>query len=572
MIQKAVAFGVLTLLILSGGVYADWSDRFFAAYFLLQQGDTAERDGDFPSAHQKFSEALAILNEIKTAAPEWRPGLVAFRIQYCADRVTALTGKAPVAPPPAPGPTELEKARAEVKQLVEERDRLAAQLQAKLKEPAPTYRDEAKQTLEQLHALQAANEAAQAKLAAAESKAARVEQLTGELSEAQKKIHELESGRDQLNAKLQDALAKVAESQTSPQIEQMLKKNAETTEQLAGAQAEIAKLREQLAGAPSREQVADSIKLRAELEQARSENQQLLAKLAESDRQLRAVKVSNEKSDQIIQQLRKENELLKQLAAKQTTPAAPEEPGGFLWFKPKRKPAPVAPTNDVTTSQSEAGKLTVTVKSPPQSDAAKSAAEEIQAAVDEAVEGAPEVRLLLAQAKTAMAQKDFATAKIHLTTAAEKEPGNLTVFMNLGISLYQLNQLDEAVDTLRKIIAVAPNQSSARSLLGIIHLRRGRTEEAYSDLTRAVALDPRNAEAHNYLGIVMNEKGWATAAEGEIRRALELNPGYADAHFNLAVLYSRQKTPRRELARQHYQKALDLGAARDEQLEAALKK
>src|SRR6185295_10136993 len=115
-----------------------------------------------------------------------------------------------------------------------------------------------------------------------------------------------------------------------------------------------------------------------ELEKVKGENvrltaaqEEMLAKLAESDRQLRAAKASSEKGDQLIQQLRKENELLRQIATRQGNPPDQQtkkqpESGGFLWFKPKAKPAPPspAPTNDVATSQSEAGKLTVAVKAP----------------------------------------------------------------------------------------------------------------------------------------------------------------------------------------------------------------
>jgi Tfp pilus assembly protein PilF len=57
-----------------------------------------------------------------------------------------------------------------------------------------------------------------------------------------------------------------------------------------------------------------------------------------------------------------------------------------------------------------------------------------------------------------------------------------------------------------------------------------------------------------------------------MRRAIELNPQYADAHFNLAVMYAKQKVPRPELSRYHYQKSLDLGAPPDPQLEELLKK
>jgi len=613
---RFVALLCLTV-VLPVQLLADAGDRFFAAYMLIQQGDTAEAKGDWATARVKFSAALTILNEIKTQSPAWHTDLVAFRSQYCADHIAAVQAKAPVPPvvtpaeviPAPPSDTEqvkqlqaeLRKSHDAVKKLEEQRDKLAAELQTRLGEPAPTHREATKETLAQLRSLQAANEAAQAKLAAAEEKAARADQLAGELEQSQKKVRDLETGRGLLTTQLQEALAKVPDTQTSPQIEQLLKKNAEVTAQLADAQTEIVKLRDQVLAAPGTAPSAETITLRGELTQVRAlldtrteelekvktENirlttaqEEILTKLAESDRQLRAAKASSEKGDQLIQQLRKENELLRQVATRQGTSPDQQakkqpESGGFLWFKPKAKPVTPAPTNDVVTSQSEDGKLTVSVKAPSPPESAKTEAEDVKAAAEaatEAVEGSTEVRLLVGQARAAMATKDYATAKTHLATAAAKEPNNVSVLMNLGITLYQLNQLDEAQDTLRQAVAIAPNQGMARSLLGIICLRRGRTEDAYNELTRAVAIDPRNSEAHNYLGIVMNEKGWATAAEHEIRRALELNPEYADAHFNLAVMYSRQKTPRLELARYHYQKATDLGASRDEQLETALKK
>jgi Flp pilus assembly protein TadD len=55
-----------------------------------------------------------------------------------------------------------------------------------------------------------------------------------------------------------------------------------------------------------------------------------------------------------------------------------------------------------------------------------------------------------------------------------------------------------------------------------------------------------------------------------MRRAIELDPEYAEAHFNLAVFCLQRQPPAVELARRHYQKALDLGAAPDPELETKL--
>ena len=45
---------------------------------------------------------------------------------------------------------------------------------------------------------------------------------------------------------------------------------------------------------------------------------------------------------------------------------------------------------------------------------------------------------------------------------------------------------------------------------------------------------------------------------------------YAEAHFNLAVFYLQRTPPAVELARRHYQQALNLGAAPDPQVEKSL--
>ena len=86
---------------------------------------------------------------------------------------------------------------------------------------------------------------------------------------------------------------------------------------------------------------------------------ELMAKLNESDRQLRAAKSAGEKNDQIIQQLHKENDLLRKMAEKSDAKSAQanksEESGGFLWFKSKKKPAaapapaPATVTTNATT-------------------------------------------------------------------------------------------------------------------------------------------------------------------------------------------------------------------------------
>ena len=69
------------------------------------------------------------------------------------------------------------------------------------------------------------------------------------------------------------------------------------------------------------------------------------------------------------------------------------------------------------------------------------------------------MRLLLGQAHAAALAKDFTLAKGYLTTASVKEPNNIVVLNNLANTLYQLNQFDEAIDILHKVITIEPNQT-----------------------------------------------------------------------------------------------------------------
>ena len=56
-------------------------------------------------------------------------------------------------------------------------------------------------------------------------------------------------------------------------------------------------------------------------------------------------------------------------------------------------------------------------------------------------------------------------------------------------------------------------------------------------------------------------------AETALRKAIQLEPAYGSAHHNLAVIHATQKPPLTELARWHYQKAINAGHPRNAELE-----
>ena len=89
-------------------------------------------------------------------------------------------------------------------------------------------------------------------------------------------------------------------------------------------------------------------------------------------------------------------------------------------------------------------------------------------------------------------------------------------------------------------------------------------------MSRAAKLDPQNPEIQNYLGVTLAQKGLRAQAETALRKAIQLDPNDGPAHNNLAVIYASQQPPLTELARWHYQKALDDGQPHNPDLEKLL--
>ena len=183
-----------------------------------------------------------------------------------------------------------------------------------------------------------------------------------------------------------------------------------------------------------------------------------------------------------------------------------------------------------------------------------------------------EVHRLASRAEKAFASGDLKEAESLYRQSLEFGPANAPILISLAAVETRMGKLAESEQLLGQALHSTMNNSAAWLLLGMNYLEEKRTEEAFAALIQATLYDGRNPRAHNYLGIAAGRKGWNEASEDELRRAIELDPKYADANFNLAVLYLRRTPPLVELARRHYQQALDLGSPRDAAIETTLAK
>jgi tetratricopeptide (TPR) repeat protein len=88
---------------------------------------------------------------------------------------------------------------------------------------------------------------------------------------------------------------------------------------------------------------------------------------------------------------------------------------------------------------------------------------------------------------------------------------------------------DDAMATLRRVLASEPMSAESYLLLGKIHLRRGDIDQAVSSFKTSVFWDNRLIEAHVSLGKIYVEKGDCLQAKNYAASALEIDADNPDA-------------------------------------------
>ena len=178
--------------------------------------------------------------------------------------------------------------------------------------------------------------------------------------------------------------------------------------------------------------------------------------------------------------------------------------------------------------------------------------------------------LLVAEAQRAFGERRFTEAEAKYAAALNLDERSVFTLSNLAATQLEQNKLPEAEATLKRALSADANDPYSLSLLGLLKFRQEKYDEALDSLSRAAQLDPKNAQTQNYLGMALAQKAQRPAAETAFRKAVQLSPNYGEAHFNLAVFYSSQQPPSKELAKWHYQRALSAGLGRSADLEKVM--
>ena len=189
------------------------------------------------------------------------------------------------------------------------------------------------------------------------------------------------------------------------------------------------------------------------------------------------------------------------------------------------------------------------------------------AATEQKTEISQAAAALESEAQSAARNGNFSQAESKYDELLDLIPNHAPTLSSLALTQIKQGKLGEAEANLEMAREIAPENTYALYLSGLLKMGQDQFDEAVTFLSRATVLDPDDAEAQNHLGVALTEVGHREPAEAALRKAIRLRPGYGEAHVNLAVVYASQDPPFKELAKYHYQQAINSGHPSDPRIE-----
>jgi len=104
-------------------------------------------------------------------------------------------------------------------------------------------------------------------------------------------------------------------------------------------------------------------------------------------------------------------------------------------------------------------------------------------------------------------REDYRTALLEFQTIAREDPGDPQVHLHLGSTHIALGDLEEARRELELCLSLDPRNDRALAELGRACAKANRMDEAIEALRKAIAINPRLAEPHYYLAGIYMARG-----------------------------------------------------------------
>jgi predicted O-linked N-acetylglucosamine transferase (SPINDLY family)/predicted SAM-dependent methyltransferase len=136
--------------------------------------------------------------------------------------------------------------------------------------------------------------------------------------------------------------------------------------------------------------------------------------------------------------------------------------------------------------------------------------------------------------------------------AADLDPTLADALYNLGNVFRQIGDMTRAVEYIRQALDRDPGRADWHCNMGDLLCHRRQLDEAVQSYGRAVALEREYARAYSGRALAFQELGLAGEAEADFRKAMELQPNNAVTHSNwLQWLHFRQGNEAQALFEAH---------------------
>jgi Flp pilus assembly protein TadD len=132
----------------------------------------------------------------------------------------------------------------------------------------------------------------------------------------------------------------------------------------------------------------------------------------------------------------------------------------------------------------------------------------------------------------------FTEAETTLTKVLSLAPNNSLARSSLGLVLMLTKRPARGIAEFEHALVLDRNSSRAHGLIGYAKYLLGRGGETEQHIHEAFRLSPRDTRAHIWMlwaGLGKSQLNAGTEAIAWMRRGLEANPNFSSAHFHLAA-------------------------------------
>jgi tetratricopeptide (TPR) repeat protein len=174
---------------------------------------------------------------------------------------------------------------------------------------------------------------------------------------------------------------------------------------------------------------------------------------------------------------------------------------------------------------------------------------------------AADVIPILEHGNQLLQDKDYAGARAEYEKGLAAIPNNAVILKAIAQTYYGEKNLDKAIETLQKVVAIEPTETTAQLLLGELQLEKGNLEEGQATLAKLPPDTIKDPAVYVNLGILLLNKKKAEEAWTYFDKAVTLAPTEGENYYyrGLTAMQLKKKAE----ARADFQKYLELAPTGD---------